>query len=219
MKRVEFFTLLELLIVISIVVILIGILLPLLKSTKDKAYTTVCSGNLRQLAMATAEYQADWGGEIPYGDILGDGSPCRSGLETWRSLFEKHFPKKNGIPNLVYRCPSHSYYSKYPGKYLYTRNDYLDGILAGSSGYYFSAKRIGQPSAILIYADAHEFNIGGAGSFRMSVSTSRKTGYWHRIMFTQGSFLDGHVGFQRGISINTIEKSLEIDVKFLKGNL
>lgn len=53
------FTLLELLILISIIAILASLLLPALKRARDKSYTTKCSGNLRQIASAAFNYAND----------------------------------------------------------------------------------------------------------------------------------------------------------------
>lgn len=50
-KLFRSFTLVELLIVIAVIVILLGILLPALKSAKDTARSIVCSNNLKQIGM------------------------------------------------------------------------------------------------------------------------------------------------------------------------
>lgn len=54
------FTIIELLVVVSIIALLVGILLPALGKARDRAKTTESLANLRQLATAHANYASDW---------------------------------------------------------------------------------------------------------------------------------------------------------------
>ncbi len=58
--RQRAFTIIELLVVVSIIALLIGILLPAVGKARDKARTSTSESNLRQLAVAHVAYAADW---------------------------------------------------------------------------------------------------------------------------------------------------------------
>lgn len=53
------FTLVELLVVVAIIALLIAILLPTLRSARASARRTLCASNLRQIAVASADYRRD----------------------------------------------------------------------------------------------------------------------------------------------------------------
>ena len=61
------FTLIELLIIIAIISILAAMLLPALKSARNKAKSAVCTNNLRQIGLALQMYASDWDGWLPPG--------------------------------------------------------------------------------------------------------------------------------------------------------
>lgn len=60
MKRVKRFTLIELLVVVSIITILAGMLLPALKSARDKTKQISCANNLKNWGQAKVQYTNDY---------------------------------------------------------------------------------------------------------------------------------------------------------------
>ena len=65
MKRTGF-TLIELLVVIAIIAMLIAILLPALRASRQQARAVTCGSNLRQLALSLIMYNQE-NGTLPYG--------------------------------------------------------------------------------------------------------------------------------------------------------
>ncbi len=73
------FTLVELLVVIAIIAALIGLLLPVLASSREKARQNACLSNLQQIAIATLQYAQDWDDTLPmsgYEAVDAFGRPC-----------------------------------------------------------------------------------------------------------------------------------------------
>lgn len=64
-KRSDVFTLLELLVVVSIMIILMSLLLPALKSARETGNQIKCLSNLKQLGMAAITYTGDNNDYLP----------------------------------------------------------------------------------------------------------------------------------------------------------
>ncbi len=68
------FSLIELLVVISIVSLLAGMLLPALKQARECARAASCASNLRQIGLATQMYLDDYGRFFLYEQPVNGGA-------------------------------------------------------------------------------------------------------------------------------------------------
>jgi len=92
------FTLVELLVVIAIIAVLAAMLLPALKTARERAKSVQCLGNLRQLSLATNMYVSDHNNCYPAIYIGGDYwgplyGPWNCSWEAWALWLKPYFVK------------------------------------------------------------------------------------------------------------------------------
>lgn len=123
------FTLLELLIVVSIVAVLTAIAIPALGMTMRSAELTKCSNNLRQVGLAATLFAADHHGLLPAEGNKGDKNPQTS--LAWFYRLPPYLDMKTANdPITVFQCPNF----KWAGSKVfdhatpksYKMNSYLD---------------------------------------------------------------------------------------------
>lgn len=79
------FSLLELIVVISITTLLMGLLMPALSSVRENAWRVVCGSNQRQLGQALTMYSADRRNRLPISSVLDLPEPDPTLLSLVRS--------------------------------------------------------------------------------------------------------------------------------------
>lgn len=115
------FTIIDVLVSMTVIGVLIGILLPSLASVHETARRTVCTSNLRQIGFGVASFADQNGGRLPYSVFKQGGSmsvqdmmtlriaathPAARSKAQWDSLGLLHEGEYLRGPK-VYYCPSH----------------------------------------------------------------------------------------------------------------
>lgn len=172
------FTLVELLVVMSIIGVLLSILLPSLKRARQQAQAVVCMNNIKQLGLAFMLYGQEYNGyAMParvdqtyvywWGEVMPNGIDYKAGV-VWPYLRSELAPKS------VFECPSQPYGSyhlqgvpnKQPDEPKWMTSTY------GYNGYFLCPSQTGwneladltdlwqkianirTPSMVLVFADA-----------------------------------------------------------------
>lgn len=114
-RKVRGFTLVELLVVIGIIALLIAILLPVIRKTREAANTTKCASNLRQVAYAIIGYANDNRGRLPPSRINAGDKIYPDGFFWSNALVRGNYaPSVAGVDaggsplggDSMFRCPS-----------------------------------------------------------------------------------------------------------------
>ncbi len=96
------FTLIELLVVIAIIAILAAILFPVFAKAREKARTSSCSSNLKQIGTAIAMYVQDYDEMMPMAVVdINVTAAWDAGDMTWRTCIKPY------VKNVqLFQCPS-----------------------------------------------------------------------------------------------------------------
>ena len=95
-KRKMGFTLVELLVVISIIAILMGILFPVLSKARQQAKTVICQSNLKQWGLVIEAYTSANNGHF-FGDFKDKDEKKKGWWNDWIEILRPTYVKKGGI--------------------------------------------------------------------------------------------------------------------------
>lgn len=101
------FTLVELLVVISIIALLLAVLLPSLNKAREVARKLSCANNSRQIGIAMSNYASAWDGDVPRAD---PADPFANMPRLWDITYHSTDVLINaGASRDVFYCPSNPY--------------------------------------------------------------------------------------------------------------
>lgn len=211
MKRFYGFTLVELLVVISILVILMTLLLPALTQARQGAKSVACAGQLKQFGVAICTYAGDMNGYLP---VCRNGSNNLVNNWEWQLSSYLNVPTPDGVSILsiqrckVFICPGCNVppftgvgTTIIPTNYAYQRGFGDIGTDAWqyplSPGYFGKkVERILQPSKVVSMTDGTSVSLTYAPC---TVDQFRHGG------FEKYLFADGHVEKKKLIMFGTSE--------------
>jgi prepilin-type N-terminal cleavage/methylation domain-containing protein/prepilin-type processing-associated H-X9-DG protein len=206
------FTLVELLVVVTILAILAGLILPSLNQSKSKAYKVKCANGLRQLGLAAMMYWDDNEGRtFKYiGGAKDNGTIYWFGWIERGSEGERRFNPQDGAlyPYLKGRgveiCPSFNYqYRKYKLKATGASYGYGYNFYLGEKP--MDSKLLLSPSATLLFGDSAQVNVFQAPASPSNpmleefyyLNKSEPTAHFRHSRLAEIVFCDGHVESSR----------------------
>lgn len=156
------FTLIELLVVIAIIAILAAILFPVFAQARERARTSSCSSNLKQLGTGIAMYVQDYDEIFPYvyqdpvPGAVPPGGYWSGQTWFWSQIVQSYIKNLN-----VFACPSMSNYKTQPYHGHYGANTALMPFQGGAT---VSLPQLSAPASTYLAMDAGAYAINSANA-------------------------------------------------------
>lgn len=209
------FTILELLVVVSIITVLAALLLPGLGRAREAVRATDCRNHLRQFGLACAQYAGDYDGRlICYYTTPGESSPAMN----WTGLVGLYLGMGNTAAEIssamqktdtMYTCVSHrwragsnknvkGYYGRGYGISAHFNGGDSTNCPTGNGDTSFArTTMVVNPSKLLYFIESDDTNIWSSGGIYY-ISGFPDGGYaiepsWH-LGYHNLLYFDGHVG-------------------------
>ncbi|OGV50059.1 MAG: hypothetical protein A2017_02725 [Lentisphaerae bacterium GWF2_44_16] len=198
MWKIYLFTLVELLVVISIIAILAAMLLPSLQKARDVTKKIACVNNLKQLGIANESYMSD------YGDYYPPSKGYNVVWYGWGGLLEVYLKNTDRArKDHIFWCPSNTNETTktYDGYFCYGQNTYL-GNTPSTSPAWLNIKRtqVRQTSATPLLADLNLLD-GALYLYVNPAGNLVNIAYPHSDM-TNILFCDNHVNAVKMLDLN-----------------
>ena len=203
--------------VIAIIAVLMAILMPSLRLTREQARSIACRSNVRTLTVAWLMYKDEYDGKLVGGHTRPGARPnswvCEppnrgsSSIEEKKEYIEKGHLWSYVKEIDVYRCPSDRRNKSSYHKYAYRTYSIAGGMNGGNNALllYSEIKRPATKYVFLAECDSRGANYG---SWLMSPLSKRwidPFGIWHHRYTSTIGFADGSVNMHRWYSETLIE--------------
>ena len=147
------FTLVELLVVISIIAILAALLMPGFNNAIKSAKGTKCAGNLKQIGAAMMAYAGENNGVFPISGGAIDYNNTGSGAIGWTQQLDKYLPTNGGTDLRIFQCPITSLLYPNSKNYGYFNGAHAAYAAAGNTSAALRQSLIQFPSKLILAGD------------------------------------------------------------------
>lgn len=183
------FTLIELLVTISVIIILLSLLLPALRSTKEKALQITCSNQMKQISVGTFSYINDYNAYFP---CTKSGVSYAERLIGSSDYVGGHNPV-SGYFSGIWVCPKHERPNKNRDSYGFNGFLNWDGYLTPSLVAYKITAVKKSPGSVPMILEEVDDQIAVIRTSASLEGTNYCTDYPHpQLIRTNVIFVDGH---------------------------
>lgn len=149
------FTLIELLVVIAVIAILAAILFPVFAKAREKARSTSCSSNVKQIMVAVRSYAIDFDsrlppGAMPYVTSGTTGPILKSPTFSWMDVIHPYMKSAQ-----LFICPSKS--QSTITSYGWNYRNFGDQMRSPGVGWVTKMSKVSCPADTILVGDAEDY--------------------------------------------------------------